>query len=208
MVGTNTFLGMQTNGGNGVMIKWLGKHSMLQFRNKSVYYYIFLGLLIIGILITKKVMESKMGYYLAAIRTNQGAAATIGVPVQRYKTYAQLMCATGMAIGGILYAVITMVVEPYTILGYDLSLQIMIFCVVGGKGTLWGPVVGAAFLTLFKEVVRVNMGANVAPLCLVLFGVLLIISVMYAPSGIVGLAETLKKKYLQKPDRKEVDSND
>lgn len=198
MVGTNTLFGFRTNAGKGMTINWYGGAKYLQFKNKSVYYYIFLAMLVIVVLITRRIMNNRMGYYLTAIRTNQGAAATIGIPVTRYKMYAQCISAAMMAIGGVLYAVFIMQVDPYFVLGYDLSLQIMMFCIIGGNGTLFGPIIGASLLMLFKEVVRVNLGTQYAQLSLVFFGVILIVCIMFAPDGLVGLYNKIVEKIKHK----------
>ena len=187
MVGTNAFLGFPTNAGKGMTIAWEGGWRLLQFQSKVYYYYIFLVMLVVALIITHRIMTTRMGTYLVAIRTNQGAAATIGVPVTRYKMYAQCTSAAMMALGGILYACMIMQVDPYFVLGYDLSLQIMIFTVIGGKGTLWGPVIGAATLMLFKEIVRVNLGTDFAQFAQVLFGVMLCVCILFASDGLVGL---------------------
>lgn len=187
MIGSDPFLGFQTHAGKGMPIAWKGGLAYLQFKNKAVYYYIFLSMLVILLFITYRIMTTRMGTYLVAIRTNQGAAATIGIPVTRYKMYAQCLSAICLSLGGIMYAVMIMHVDPFVVLGYDLSLQIMIFCVIGGKGTLFGPVIGAAVLMLFKEVVRVNLGTDLAQFSLVLFGVMLCVCILFAPDGIMGL---------------------
>lgn len=194
VVGSNYLLGFKTNAGKGMTIPWVGGWSMLQFQNKTYYYYIFLGMLILVMFITDRIMKTRMGTYLVAIRTNQGAAATIGIPVDRYKTYAQCISAALMSLGGILYAVMIMNVDPYFVLGYDLSLQIMIFCVIGGKGTLWGPILGATVLMLFKEIVRVNLGTEFAQFSLVLFGVMLCLCILFAPKGLAGMANAVIDK--------------
>lgn len=202
MVGTNTLFGFKTNAGIGMTVPWKGGWKYLQFQNKAVYYYIFLAMVVVLLLITHRIMNTRMGYYLTAIRTNQGAAATIGIPVTRYKMYAQCLSAAMMSLGGVLYATFIMQVDPYTVLGYDLSLQIMMFCVIGGRGTLFGPVLGGSLLMLFKEVVRVNLGTDVAQLSLVLFGVMLIVCIMFAPGGLVGLFNQLMAKIRTKREAK------
>lgn len=204
MVGTNYLFGFKTNAGMGMTIPWLGGWKYLQFQNKTYYYYIFLAMLAIILFVTHRIMTTRMGTYLVAIRTNQGAAATIGIPVTRYKMYAQCISAAAMSLGGIMYACMIMQVDPYLVLGYDLSLQIMIFCVIGGKGTLWGPVIGAGTLVLFKEIVRVNLGTDFAQFAQVLFGVMLCVCILFASDGLVGLASRfwtfLKGKIVKTPE--------
>lgn len=194
MLGTSNFLGFKTGGGLGMIINWKGGWQYLQFRNKAYFYYIFLALLIVILLITNKIMKSRMGIYLTAIRTNPGAASTIGINVTKYKMYAQCLSAAFLAIGGVFYATFIMIVDPYIVLGFDLSLQLMIYCIIGGNGTLFGPLIGAGVLTLFNQIVRVKLGADIAQLSLVAYGVILIVIILFAPTGIVGLAAKLKAR--------------
>ncbi len=206
IVGNNTLFGFKTNAGKGMTINWYGGWQFLQFRDKTVYFYILLAMLVIIVLITRKIMTNRMGYYLTAIRVNQGAAATIGIPVTRYKMYAQCLSAAMMSVGGVIYASMFMPVDPYFVLGYDLSLQIMMFCVIGGSGTLFGPIIGAAILMLFREVVRVNLGTQYAQLSLVFFGVLLVFCIMFAPEGIVGLCKKLGMRITSRKNGKTPDA--
>ncbi len=185
MLGTSNFLGFKTGGGLGMIVTWKGGWRYLQFRNKAYFYYIFLALLIVILLITYRIMRTRMGIYLTAIKTNPGAASTIGINVTKYKMYAQCLSAAFLAIGGVFYATFIMIVDPYIVLGFDLSLQLMIYCIIGGNGTLFGPLVGAGILTLFNQTVRVKLGADIAQLSLVAYGVILIVIILFAPEGIV-----------------------
>ena len=202
VVSNDYILGFKIDAARGLILPWTGKWYHLQFRNKVVYYYIFLVALCAVLFVTYKIMKSKMGIYLAAIRTNPGAAATIGIPVTNYKMYAQCLSASLLAIGGILYTTMIMQVDPQFCLGYDLSLQVMIFCVIGGKGTLFGPVIGATFLMLIKEFIRINMGVEYAQFSLVLFGVMLCLCILFSSDGLYGLATRffakVKTKFLAK----------
>ncbi len=198
MVSNNTFLGFNTRAGIGMNLKWKGTWQYLQSTNKAFFYVLFLGLVVIAMIVTLVIMKSKMGYYFTSIRTNPGAAATIGVPVNRYKMYGFLISAAMLSIGGVMFCSFNMMCDPYVVLGYDMSLQIMMFVIIGGIGTLWGPVIGAAVLMLFKEICRVQMGATYGQLAQVLFGVMLIVCIMFAPRGLYGLFTDLVAKLKQK----------
>ena len=204
MLGTNSFLGFKTQGGTGMVIKWRGGWEWLQFTNKAYYYYIFLLLLVVIMLISWKISRSKMGIYLAAIKTNQGAAGTIGINVVRYKMYAQCICAFFMAIGGAIYTIYLMSCDPYTMLGYDFSLEIMMYAVIGGLGTLWGPVAGASLLVLVNQWLRIELGASAASLSLVFYGLILIIVIRFAPNGLWGAVTNFRKKMARKAEIKKI----
>ena len=193
IVGSNTFLGHETRAGMGLTIKFKGGFEYLQSTNKAFFYYLFLALVVLAFIITVIIMKTKIGYYFTAIRTNKGAAATIGVPVDRYKTYGFVIMACMLSIGGVMFASFNMLCDPYVVLAYDMSLQIMMFVIIGGIGTLYGPIIGAAFLMLVKEVARVKLGTNYGQLALVVFGVVLCLCILYAPKGLWGIVEKVKQ---------------
>lgn len=198
MLGNNMFFGVKTGGGLGMIIRWRGGIEYLQFTSKAPYYYIFLVLLITILLISYYIQNSKMGIYLSAIKTNQGAAATIGINVTRYKMIAQCISAFFLAVGGVFYAAYLNVVDPYTVLGYDLSLEIMLYVVIGGMGTLWGPVLGATVLTLLSQFLRMQFSASIAPLSLVTYGLILALIVRFAPGGVLGMFQSARKYMVEK----------
>ena len=193
ILSTNSIFGLETYGGIGLMIPYEGGLASMQL-SKIGYYYMILILLVVILLISAWVRRSKIGYYLAAINTNQGAASTIGVNVVLYKLIAQCICAFFMSIGGTFYAFFLLNVNPYTVLGFNMSLVIMIYCIIGGNGTLWGPVMGAFFLSTTTEFLRVRMGAVYAPWATVGFGMVLILMVRFAPGGVISILEMLVEK--------------
>ena len=182
ILGFNSIFGMETNGGMGIMIPYTGRWQDMQF-SKQGYYYVVLIMLVLILVVSNAIRTSKMGYYLSAIKTNQGAASTIGVNVPKYKMIAQCISAFCLALGGAVYVHFLLNVSPYDVFGYDLSLEVMIYCVIGGAGTLWGPVAGAFVLGLINEVLRVQLGSNIAPLAAAFYGIALILIVRFAPGG-------------------------
>jgi branched-chain amino acid transport system permease protein len=128
-----------------------------------------------------------MGYYLFAISTNPVAASTIGINVAFYKLVAQAVSAFFMAMGGGFYAMLIMFIDPPSVFGFDLSLQVLLFAIIGGTGTLWGPVLGALLLVPLNQFLRTSLGASIAPLSIIIYGLLLVIFIMFIPDGIVGL---------------------
>jgi branched-chain amino acid transport system permease protein len=135
-----------------------------------------------------------MGYYLAAIQTNQGAASTIGINVVKYKLFAQCISAFFMSLGGTFYSFLLLNVSPFTVFGFNMSLVIMIYCIIGGTGTLWGPVLGAAFLSILVETLRIRVGASIAPLATISFGIALIAIVRFVPGGLIAILRDLVKR--------------
>lgn len=196
VVSSETVLGYNLLGGLGMKIPWKATETNLEFINmqyvdKRGYFYIILGLLVVILLVSNYIRKSKTGYYLAAINTNQDASNSIGINVTSYKLRAQAISAFFMALGGAFYAMFVMFVEPTRVLGYDLSVEILMLVVIGGAGTLWGPIIGAAVLVPINEILRIEFGSKIAPLAIVVYGFILMIIVMFAPGGLLKLFKNL-----------------
>ena len=97
-------------------------------------------------------------------------------------------------------------IDPTSVFSYDLSVKIMVLAVVGGNGTLWGPVIGAALLVPIQQILNSRLGASLAGIANVIYGVVLMLVIFYMPKGLKdSLAKWIKALYqkLRKPARKE-----
>jgi branched-chain amino acid transport system permease protein len=161
----------------------------LQFHeSKAVYYYVALALLAVALLVTRRVAHSRTGFYFCAIREDAEAAASLGVPVARYKQRAMALSAALTALGGTFYAQYVLFIDPDSVLPLSLSILICLVAVLGGVGTLWGPLVGAAVLVPLGEGTRVLLGGSGKAVDLVVYGGLIMLVSVFQPSGLVGLA--------------------
>ncbi len=168
----------------------------LQFeRTLANYYYVILGLFLAGLLVTIIVSRRRIGYYFQAIREDEAAAAALGVDVLRTKIMAVAISGALTAIGGSFFAQYFLFVDPTLAFGVSVSVQILLRPIVGGVGTIWGPLVGALLLTplseLTKELVRnppafLSVIQGRAGVDVMIFGALLIIVVLFIPDGLVG----------------------
>ena len=184
--------GMKTNGAVGLKLPWLGESFFgMQFVSKVPFYYIFLVFMVACILICTYIKNSKMGYYLAAITTNQDAASSLGVNIMQYKLMALCSSAFLTALGGAVYGFFLAGVDPLGMFNYDMSARIMLMTVVGGLGTIWGPVIGTAILVPINELLRASLGTRLSGFSFVVYGVILMLVVMFLPKGLV----SLKDKY-------------
>lgn len=184
-VSNTHILGYKTNGALGLIIPWRNENFWnMQFLDKTWYYYIMFGLLVVGILISRYINKSKMGYYLSAINTNPEAAGSLGVHVKGMKLKAGFISAFLTAIGGTFYAMVIQVVDPSRVLGYDLSVQIMLYAVVGGRGTLWGPILAATIMVPMNDLLRAYLGSSMAGLSLVIYGLMLCLIIFFMPEGL------------------------
>jgi len=134
--------------------------------------------------------RSKFGYYLMAIRENEDTALAVGVRTPRYKLYAFLVSAALTAVGGALYASLFLFIVPDQVLAIDISNEIAIVAMLGGAGTVLGPIVGSFILESAAEVFKnVFQEAH-----LLIYGVLIVLVVLFLPEGIVGAATALWRR--------------
>jgi branched-chain amino acid transport system permease protein len=160
----------------------------LQFHeSKQTYYYIALALLLLALAINRWILRSRTGYYFRAIREDQDAAAALGIPVARYKQRAMAVSAGLTALGGTFYAQYVFFIDPESVLPLSLSILICLVAVLGGVGTLWGPLIGAAILVPLGEATRIQLGGTGKALDLVVYGLLIMIISVIQPGGVTAL---------------------
>lgn len=202
----NTIFGLKTGAAQGMKLNWLGGFSAMQFLDKRGFYYVILGILILVLLVSYWIKRSRMGYYLAAIRTNQEAAASLGVNVMGMKLTAMFISAFFTAMGGGFYAMFLQYIDPTSVFSYDLSVKIMVLAVVGGNGTLWGPVIGASLLVPIQQILNSRLGASLAGIANVIYGIVLMLVIFYMPKGLKdSLVKWIRWLYekIKKPAKKE-----
>ena len=102
------------------------------------------------------------------------------------------------SLGGGVYAMFLQYIDPNSVFSYDLSVRIMVLAVVGGSGTLWGPVVGASLLTPIQQILNSRLGANLAGLALAVYGIVLMLVIYFLPKGIWDAILTWLRKLVQK----------
>ncbi len=147
------------------------------------YYYIFLGLLVLTVVLVAFIMRSRLGAGLVAIRNDEGKAASIGINTPLYKTTAYALSAVPFGFAGAVYAQYLGFVTPTTALAILMSVFIVLSALVGGRGTLWGPVIGGFIVWLANEGSTVLAGEFSARL--LIMGVILILTVMFMPAGLL-----------------------
>lgn len=147
-------------GATGVYIytKGVNEYLYMQFKNPLNYYYVFL-IFVVAILVMIKILDkSKFFYYLRTIKGNEMAAESVGIDVAKYKNRAYIMSAAIVSIGGSLYAQFLLYIDPATIMTLNISMMIVLTAVMGGVGTVEGPILGAIVLTTISEYSRVYLG--------------------------------------------------
>ena len=174
----------------------------LQFNDPRVYYWIFLGVLAVLLGLTWAMQRSRMGYYLRAINGSERAARSLGVPVRRFKLYALLLSATFTSLAGTLYGVMVGFADPDSVLGVLVSVKIVIIAALGGAGTLFGPLIGAAILVPLEEATNAAFGGSGTGITYVVYGAVIVLIARFQPGGLAELGHTLLKRGTQRAVRR------
>ena len=148
----------------------------LQFKNKDTFYYLLLGITALLVLLSKYLDKSKFGYYLRAVKANETSAQSVGINTPKYKILAYMLSAAIVSLAGSLYAPYVTYVDPYMLLPLDKSTMICLVVVMGGIGTVPGPILGA--IVIFASYSGLNM---------LTYGILVIFIVLYLPGGIISV---------------------
>jgi branched-chain amino acid transport system permease protein len=186
-----------TGGSLGVTVKPAGQDSLLaiQFADKRVFYYGALVLWLAGLYIWTRVDRSMARSAMEAIGEDETAAASVGIHVSRFKIGITVLSAVLTAIGGIAYAQYISYVNPDTLAGIGVSLRIVFAVVLGGMYSLLGPSVGTALTIALAEYLRILFGLKFIGMAETIYGFLLIVFIIFLPSGIYGsLRELLRRR--------------
>lgn len=185
--------GWLTGGASGVFIDTLPEPFGIDLFDKKVQYYMMLIYAVLTIGITIFISTRKFGFQLKAVRDNEEAAMAAGINPTEIKLKAFVLSAMLTALGGGVYGIFLSFIEPHLIFNLLLSIQIALTVIIGGRGTIWGPAVGAALLIISGEVFRtVFAQAN-----MLVYGVLILVVILVMPKGVVGeyAHRLIRRKY-------------
>jgi branched-chain amino acid transport system permease protein len=184
-----------TGGSLGFTQKAVG-HSWyaFQFPDKSHFYAITLVLWFAGLAVWHWVDRDISRDALEAISEDEEAAAAIGINVMREKLRVTMISAALTALGGAIYGQYIMYLNPETLSGISVSLQIVFAAIVGGMYALLGPTVGALLTISLNEGLRVGFGTSFIGAANTIYGILLILCIIFMPRGIVGMLEKLSRR--------------
>lgn len=169
-----------TGGTEGIIVK---QPAWAKDDPTTPYYYIFLVLLLLTVALVAFIMRSRLGAGLVAIRNDEGKAASIGINTTLYKVTAYTLSAVPFGFAGAVYAQYLGFVTPSLTVAILMSVFIVLAALVGGRGTLWGPVLGGFLVTIANEGSTVLAGEFSARL--LIMGVILILTVMFMPAGLL-----------------------
>ena len=159
----------------------------LQFREKLPYYYVLLGLTLLVLALTRALERTRLGHTLAAVRENEDAAEAAGVNTVAVKLWAMAISSFLTAVGGTFYAQYFSFIDPTLTFGVPVSVEILLRPIIGGPGTLLGPLLGSLVLTPLAELtrwaIRGRPGVDV-----MIYGAILVAVITFLPRGLIGLA--------------------
>jgi branched-chain amino acid transport system permease protein len=175
-----------TGAGVGILIKLDVGARALQFASRAAFYWLILALVAIALVITRLIEQSRFGARLVAVRENEDAARALGVDATRVKLGAITISAAMAAAAGCFYAQYFLFVDAPIAYGPRISVEALLAPIIGGAGTVFGPLFGALLIKTLGETAKLVTG-DAPGLDLVVYGVVLIGVVAFAPRGVAGI---------------------
>jgi len=178
-----------TSGSEGIPVPFRAGFWTLGIADKRVWVWIVLALGVLVYLVQVYLERSRRGFQLAAVREDEDAALSLGVPARRLKVAAICASAALTAATGALWAQYVGFVDPFYVFSVDVSVRFSLAAIIGGLGTALGPFLGALLVTVVETYLRAQfggIGAGFVGIYLILYGIALIMMVRFAPHGLVG----------------------
>ena len=163
-----------------------GWKNFMWFQSKTQYYYGAFILFLIIFSFVRWMEANKLGYYMKAVRDGQEAAESLGVNSTAVKLTAIAISAFSAALCGAFFVQYNLRVDPPMVMSLDMSMRFVLITILGGLGTLWGPLLGAAILIPLQEYTRAIWGGLGGGVDLIIFGILIIVIVIRQPKGVMG----------------------
>lgn len=186
-----------TGAGVGLQIPLKQTAANFQFPAKAGFYFVILALTALGLAVAWWLKHSRLGARMVAVRENEDAARALGVDVFRTKVIAIALSGALMGLGGTFYVQYFLYIDPTIAYGPAVSVSALLVPIVGGLGTVFGPLLGAFALQFVNQIAQVAMGDAIG-LNLVLYGVILVLMIMYMPNGLFGLAHVSARRLVRR----------
>lgn len=187
-----------TAGSEGIPVPFRPGFWTLGIADKRVWVWIVLGLAVLAYLVQLYLERARRGYQLAAVREDEDAALSLGVPARRLKVAAICVSAALTAACGALWAQYIGFVDPFYVFSIDLSVKFALAAIIGGLGTALGPFLGSALVTTVETYLRAQfggIGAGLVGIYLIVYGCALIVMVRWVPQGLVGwIGDRLRRR--------------
>jgi branched-chain amino acid transport system permease protein len=187
-----------TGAGVGTLVKLDLRWEALQFQSRAVFYWVILALVALSLLVAWLVERSRFGAYLIAVRENEDAARALGVDATRVKLTAMTLSAAITAAAGCFYTQYFLFLDAGIAYGPWISVEALLTAIIGGTGTVLGPLIGALVVKLLGEGARLLTG-DAPGLDLVIYGCVLVLVVWFAPRGLMGLVADIRTMLTRRP---------
>jgi branched-chain amino acid transport system permease protein len=174
-----------TGGGLGMLIPAQRSVANFQFPERTGFYFLILALTVASIAVAVWLKHSRFGAQLAAIRENEDAARALGIDVYTEKVKVMILSGAMCGVGGCFFAQYFLYIDPIIVFGVDKSVEMLLVSMIGGAGTVYGPLIGAVLLAGISDVTRAL--TDVQGLSLVLYGGLLVVIIAFLPNGLIDL---------------------
>jgi branched-chain amino acid transport system permease protein len=182
-----------TGGAAGILIKLDVRPANFQFHSRAAFFWIALAIVAAVLVVTRWLEHSRFGAQLMAVRENEDAARALGVDALRVKLGAITLSAAVTAAAGCLYAQYFLYLDSTIAYGVWISVEALLAPIVGGIGTVFGPLIGALALHGLGNLTSL-MAGRIPGIDLVVYGALLVLVVAFAPNGLLGLARRLRTR--------------
>lgn len=177
-----------TGAGVGILIPLQPGFATMQFETKAAFFHLVLALVVAGLGITWWLERSRFGARLMAVRENEDAARALGVDVFRTKLAAITLSGAMAGAAGSFYAQYFLYLDPHIAYGPAVSVEALLVPIIGGIGTVFGPLIGSGVLHLASELTRSLFG-GIPGINLILYGALLVVMILFLPNGLIGLGK-------------------
>ena len=182
----------------GIFLDFNPSFYNFQFRGNIPYYYIALGFMVASLIVVRLIEVSKVGRFIVAIREDEEAAQALGVNTFKYNMIAIAISAFMTSLAGAFYANYIFYLHPNSLFGMSMSIELILRPIVGGLGTLFGPIIGSIILTPLSEISRAYFArGGLEGLHLILYGALAILVVLFMPKGIIVYVQRLLRPILK-----------
>jgi branched-chain amino acid transport system permease protein len=181
-----------TGGGLGMLIPAKPAIANFQFPERVGFYYLMLALTALSVAIAVWLKHSRFGAQLAAIRENEDAARALGINALREKIKVMMLSGAIGGVGGCVFAQYFLYIDPTIVFGIDKSIEMLLVSMIGGAGTVYGPLIGAVLLAAVADATRAL--SNVQGLSLLLYGTLLVVIIAFLPNGLVDLFRRVARR--------------
>ncbi|MDR6888245.1 MULTISPECIES: branched-chain amino acid ABC transporter permease [Variovorax] len=189
-----------TGGGVGLMVPLRESVANLQFSSRAGYLWVVLAMVVAALLVTWWLRNGRFGAYLQAVRDNEDAARAVGVDPFRVKLGAIGLSAAFMGAAGAFYVQVFQYIDAGIAYGPAVSIEALVAAIVGGMGTMWGPVLGAVVLHVLSDLTR-NLFGELPGINMVIYGTVLVLIVIFVPRGIAGIGLSVRQLWQSKGGR-------